>query len=483
MAGRTAFYGGIVSDGLVFHMDASKQESYAKDGIRYLEAKGKTVMDFADPSISPSTNNTSSMTIVGTTFSNFAPYHRAGYVETSGWYSKYWHDTSTEPWKSSAGIGTYYGNIEFDGIDDYIMFNSTPELTGITDVTVSAWFYVNKFRPGISPNGGTTSVMVSRYSSSSPGGTQFNGWELGYDNSGMVWFGGRESSAEYIYVTSSYYIKDSNAGGYTANGGWYNAVGTKEGNTWKIYVAPTNRFREVNNPSSIRRANYNSNIRGTKTAGNGTTAFGPNPLILGRGSAVNQYLMNGRIMQVSIYNRALSLAEINRNHESFSKRIFELEGIPQEACPGQRVVFQICNSNAQKDDNFDIYLNGTASANKIGTVDLSQNVQIGSVFIGDLDPTITISAGDFTCPLENMVIYRFDPSLLRANNLIYMKNIQNNNNGNAGTIGIRNYSLSGGVLSSPCVIYNVPYGGGSGQDLGPYSFSYATCCGGGPGVI
>jgi hypothetical protein len=30
MAGRTSFYGGIVLDGLVFHIDSAKQESYSK---------------------------------------------------------------------------------------------------------------------------------------------------------------------------------------------------------------------------------------------------------------------------------------------------------------------------------------------------------------------------------------------------------------------------------------------------------------------
>ena len=39
-----------------------------------------------------------------------------------------------------------------------------------------------------------------------------------------------------------------------------------------------------------------------------------------------------------------------------------------------------------------------------------------------------------------MVVYRFDPSLLyEGDNTLFMKNTQNNGNGNAGSIGIRNY--------------------------------------------
>ena len=58
MAGRTSYYGGIVLDGLVFHIDAAKQESYAKRGLRYMQTGNNNLfIDFADTSISPSTKN------------------------------------------------------------------------------------------------------------------------------------------------------------------------------------------------------------------------------------------------------------------------------------------------------------------------------------------------------------------------------------------------------------------------------------------
>lgn len=144
-------------------------------------------------------------------------------------------------------------------------------------------------------------------------------------------------------------------------------------------------------------------------------------------------------------------------------------GIP--TCPDRRIVFQICNSNSVTDDNFDIILNGTL----IGSVDLSQNAQVGSVFIADLNPAITIAGSDFVCPIANMVQYNFDPALLQATNTIDMINTQNNNTGNAGTIGIRNYSLSGLSLSNPCVVDNITYGMPSGQN-GSFTFNYTQCC-------
>jgi hypothetical protein len=37
MGVRGIYYGGIVLDGLVFHIDSAKQESYAKRGLRYMQ--------------------------------------------------------------------------------------------------------------------------------------------------------------------------------------------------------------------------------------------------------------------------------------------------------------------------------------------------------------------------------------------------------------------------------------------------------------
>ena len=311
MAGRTSYYGGMVLDDLVFNIDAGKQESYSKKGIRYMQnGDSNLLMDFADTSKGQSTQNSIGSIVNGATFSNFAPYHLAS-------YSKYWHDGRNIEWETSAGIGTFYGNIEFDGIDDYIDFGVTPEMDGNTDITVSAWFYVNNFRTGATAQGGTVSMIASRYNNLST----FNGWELFYDNQGVVSFGGRESSSEYIYASSSTLLKPSNTSLY-GNGGWYNAIGTKSGNTWKLYLAETNK-------SIIDNVIYEDStipvLERSISAGTGTTPFSTNRLILGKsGDSSFDHAFDGRIMSLSIYNRALSISEITQNYKSMTKRIFKL---------------------------------------------------------------------------------------------------------------------------------------------------------------
>jgi len=307
MGVRGTYYGGIVLDGLIFHVDASKQESYAKRGIRYMQAGNSNLfMDFADTFKNPSTNNSQGNVINGVTFSNFAPYHLSDYT------TPYWHNPATAPWKDSAGIGTFYGNMEFDGSNDHINFGNTPEMN-INDITVSAWFYINKFKPDV------TSMIAARYAELSPS----NGWSLAYDNQGVVYFSGRESGAEYLSVTASITVKSSNSG-LTANGGWYNAVGTKSGNVWKIYVSEPNRYIKYNTISAdatIYTYPYKQSLLGTRTMGNGTTPFTTNNLYVGRVGFTPGYYMDGRLMSLSVYNRALSLEEINQNYDSFSKRL------------------------------------------------------------------------------------------------------------------------------------------------------------------
>ena len=388
MAGRTSYYGGIVLDGLIFHIDAAKQESYAKKGLRYMQAGNTSLfIDFADTSKSPSTENATGTIINTATFSNFAPYHLGGY----SFYKDYWHNKSEAAWKDSAGIGTFYGNIEFDGIASYANFGLTPEMNGIKDITVSAWFYVNKFGNGLS-------MIASRYA----GG---NGWRLYYDNNGVVYFDGSEDLSTYISATSSYFVRESNPSlvpGVGGNGGWYNAVGTKKGNVWSVYVAPTNRTRDVNNQAIINRIPLNNALRGTRTLGTGTVNFTSNFMYLGRGSST--FFMDGRIMQLSVYNRALSLEEININHESYSKRIFEVDGfIPVlnlswetwtnvttdanclETFPGSNIASGWTYSNYNKTIRFNVARSATSGcALPLGTCNLRQ--------LGSATASITVGA-------------------------------------------------------------------------------------------
>ena len=143
------------------------------------------------------------------------------------------------------------------------------------------------------------------------------------------------------------------------------------------------------------------------------------------------------------------------------------------ACSDRVFVMQICNSNESLDDNFNIFLNGSL----IGSVDLNQDAYIGSLFIGSITP-VTFETLDAICPLENMVIYYFNPAIIQFNNIVDMINIQNNENGNEGTIEVRNYLNSGGTLVNSCYIADVIYEGPSGFDILDLSFTYEACCNG-----
>jgi hypothetical protein len=147
-------------------------------------------------------------------------------------------------------------------------------------------------------------------------------------------------------------------------------------------------------------------------------------------------------------------------------------------CDDRVMVFSICNANAAKDDNYEIYLND----NLLGIADLSANDLVGSIFVGSKNPSFSITDTDFVCPLSKMTRYNFDPSyIIEGTNTVKMKNIQLNNNGNWGVLGIRNYSIDGSVLNSPCYINNLNYSGGNGQDF-EFTFEYNQCCYEDPGT-
>ena len=100
-------------------------------------------------------------------------------------------------------------------------------------------------------------------------------------------------------------------------------------------------------------------------------------------------------------------------------------------CPNQTIVLSICNTAATIQDNFDIVLNGVT----IGSVDLSAASQDGSVMVASSVPQI-ITQPDFVCPLNNMALSFFDPSLISYRNEIKMINTQNNGNGNTGNLSL-----------------------------------------------
>jgi hypothetical protein len=93
MAGRIAYYGGIVKDGLVLNLDAAKTDSYPKIGTAWNDISG---------------NRNNSTLTNGPTFDS-----RNG------------------------------GSIVLDGVNDYVELNNLSSLYDKTNVTVECWFYNN----------------------------------------------------------------------------------------------------------------------------------------------------------------------------------------------------------------------------------------------------------------------------------------------------------------------------------------------------
>ena len=138
------------------------------------------------------------------------------------------------------------------------------------------------------------------------------------------------------------------------------------------------------------------------------------------------------------------------------------------SCTPNTLAFQICNSNGIFDDNFEVFLNGTS----IGELIFTSSTITGSIFIADSTSGATFNSYPFGCPLSGMSIYYFDPVLLNeGSNQIFMDNIQNNLNGNFGTVQIYSFKELNSSLYTPKSIFNGGFSGNSGLDF-TFNFNY-----------
>jgi hypothetical protein len=141
-------------------------------------------------------------------------------------------------------------------------------------------------------------------------------------------------------------------------------------------------------------------------------------------------------------------------------------------CPDRELVFQVCNANRAKDDYFEVFLNDGS----IGFLDLGSNDLVGSVFIASNKKKYDIKEPDFICPMAKMKVYYFDSDLVKfGENKIYLKNLKKNNNGNRGTISVRNYKIVDNTLISPCMISDMDFGGADGESFESV-FILTECC-------
>ena len=115
--------------------------------------------------------------------------------------------------------------------------------------------------------------------------------------------------------------------------------------------------------------------------------------------------------------------------------------------PPWQFLIVICNANGAKDDNFSVRLNGTT----LGTLDLSADAYAGGYWKSDAEipaPTCPAPAG-YACDWQFSGILSPSIFLARGLNNLHMVNVQQNNNGNWGTVQVFVFNVTSGI-ATPC---------------------------------
>ena len=170
------------------------------------------------------------------------------------------------------------GSIVFDGVDDYVDLGNPSSLSaigGTTNITASGWAYYTAYGGG----GQSYSVITVK-------------------GSPWTWLLENLSSTFRFRITaggSDVNVADTSTHALNT---WYNVVGTYDGSNMKIYV--------------------NGVLKNT-AAQTGTLATNTETAKIGTWQGTN-YNLTGRVSNVSIYNRALTAAEIKQNYNALKGR-------------------------------------------------------------------------------------------------------------------------------------------------------------------
>jgi hypothetical protein len=207
----------------------------------------------------------------------------AGFVGSYPTINTTWYDISgnnnsgslvNSPTFNSANSGS----IVFDGVDDYVTCGtSIPSLVDKVNITACLWI---KFNPELE----VFNLPIGKY-----GQGQSIGWEGFWFNDGRVAFGGRESSAAYLYTGESSAV-------CPAGSNIYNVVYHKSGSLWSVYVNGTSVISTSLGLGNVSM--YNSSAQ----------------LEIGR--AEGSYNVNCNIYISQVYNRALTQTEITQNYNA-----------------------------------------------------------------------------------------------------------------------------------------------------------------------
>jgi hypothetical protein len=194
-----------------------------------------------------------------------------------------WTDLANKTSTALTNGVTYSNNtFGFDGIDDYVDCGSASFLNGtLTGLTVSVWYKTNGLGTAILAENGSNFKTNTFY--------------IGQENSLNLSFLVANDSGGYqrIYGTSSYNINT-----------WYNFVGVwSSGSSLLAYLNGQDTSQSLLNPFG--------NIASVRT--------GDTNLWIGRrpGGSIPLY---GNLSHCSIYNRALTSAEVNQNFNALRGR-------------------------------------------------------------------------------------------------------------------------------------------------------------------
>jgi len=183
----------------------------------------------------------------------------------------------------SFNVNDAKGSIVFNGSTNYDTIPASTTTAFSNNFTISVWVKVNGFH-GTGYNG-----IAGRFGPT----TNFNGYLVECNNQ----FGGNKFA--FTIATANSFTRINSDSNLTL-GLWYNVVGTNTAGVNRLYV---------------------NNVLQSTTANVNVTTSATQDFAIGRYYAeFNSYYHNGSISNVMVYNRPLSLSEIQQNYNTLKSR-------------------------------------------------------------------------------------------------------------------------------------------------------------------
>jgi len=183
--------------------------------------------------------------------------------------------------------GSNGGSLSFDGTNDYVSIPYTSLLAPTSQISFEAFTYLPNW------NISGDKRIISK--------TQTGGYQIGFNEPTFI---GNGNIGALIYFGGGYRIvKVSRA---TLTSGWHHLSFTCDGRYFRMYLDGVNvDTYDHGSTASISYSNNNNLLVGAEA---------------GSGANVDGFYWSGNIAQVSIYNRALTEAEVSQNYNALRGR-------------------------------------------------------------------------------------------------------------------------------------------------------------------